>query len=1174
MQLSRLQIKGFKSFGDKVIIEFDKGVTGVVGPNGSGKSNIVDAIRWVLGEQKTSSLRSDKMENVIFNGTKNRKPTNLAEVSLTFENTKNILSPEYSQVTITRKYYRTGESEYELNGIPCRLKDITNLFLDTGIASNSYAIIELKMVDDLLNDKNNSRRGLFEEAAGISKYKLRKKESLKKLSDSELDIARVNDIIFEVEKNLKNVEKQAQEVQVFLQLKEEYKNYSILFTKKKITSYQIVFVELSQKKQKEEDLRVSLQKQHLEKEAYLEKNQNETILHEKTLNEKQKQLNEYGNTIRQYESEKKIKNEKIQYLKQKNEILQKQIQADTHIIENDTLALENLTKEKNTYQKLLAEQTLLLETKIEELEALKKKQDTLQNKIHEKNTQAKRNTQKLYELQKEIEVKQSQITGIQTEMEATIFETHTKKELIHTLQDDVQHASKQKELYINTIQTLKKEETERDEQIEKLTDEINNFSKEIDTLKRKRELLQNETMLTKSFLENMGSGSQSIKFLKKKYPRKQIPPFVADIITCPDLYKPALESFIEPYTHYLIVDDITEAKECIQLLADSSQGKAYFFILQNIQNTTAEPPQHIPNAIHLLSIIQYKKKYQKLIELLFANVYITPAPPKNENYNFITQDGKYIKYNHIMYGGSIGIFDGNTIGKRQDIENLEQEILTLQQKIQEIETQSFPKKEALETLKKLSRREEIIQNEKNLQKITSDELTLSLKKDQWTQNILQNETKQKELSLKKQKYQEEITALLLLHKDLETISQEQEDILQAENDSLAEIKKQVNKANEEAQNQKILTLQQQNKIESTEQEMQYRQKNINANTKRIENYQEEIAKNHEDIEIATNTLEINEEHLVKMYETKVFFEKELQEKEREYFSLREMVNELEKEIRSLQRKTENSNQTLADLENKIAQNTIQINALNEGIFHKFQISIETTEIPEDFPNATKDMSETELESKVEEVKRKIDALGPINYTALETFQEIKLRYDFLIRERTDLSNAKESLLQTIQEIELTAKTLFLEAFHKIRENFLKVFRSLFTEEDICELTLLNPDDILESPIEITAKPKGKRPLSINQLSGGEKTLTAISLLFAIYLLKPAPFCIFDEVDAPLDDANIDKFNKIIRTFSEQSQFIIITHNKKTMAKVDIIYGITMIEMGISHIVPIDIRNLE
>jgi len=419
MQLSKLEIKGFKSFGDRVVIHFDKGITGIVGPNGCGKSNVVDAIRWVLGEQKTRMLRSDKMENVIFNGTKNRKPTNLAEVSLTFDNNRNLLPTEYTQVTITRRYYRSGESEYLLNGITCRLKDITNLFMDTGINSNSYAIIELKMIDELLNDKNNSRRDLFEEAAGISKFKTRKKETLRKLEDTDADLARVEDVLFEIEKNLKQLEKQAKQTEKYFVIKKEYKAASIALAKKSVSKQTDTLLTMSANITQEQDRKLSLNAKVAEKEALLEKNKTELILKEKHLSSRQKSLNEQVNKIRQFESDKKIKNERLRFLEDRGQKLREQIDLDRKSNDRAGFSIRSLHQEKDSAEKLLREKEAIVENLKTELQELKDTHALTQERQKVLSKEFSTRKDNIYQLSKDLEIKQIQLSTLKQELEKT-----------------------------------------------------------------------------------------------------------------------------------------------------------------------------------------------------------------------------------------------------------------------------------------------------------------------------------------------------------------------------------------------------------------------------------------------------------------------------------------------------------------------------------------------------------------------------------------------------------------------------------------------------------------------------------------------------------------------------------------------------------------------------------
>src|SRR5688572_8705483 len=423
MQLAKLEIKGFKSFADKIVINFDEGITGIVGPNGCGKSNIVDSIRWVLGEQKTSALRSEKMENVIFNGTSQRGAQQMAEVSLTINNTKNILPTEYAQVTITRRLYRSGESEYLLNGVACRLKDITNLFLDTGVASNSYAIIELGMVDDLLNDKDNSRRNLFEEAAGISKFKKRKKETLKKLEDTDADLERVEDLLFEIEKNMKSLEKQAKQTENYYKIKEDYKDKSITLAKVVVNKQKDKFNSITQQIEAENDRKLALTSSVAEKEARIEKEKAELILKERTLSSRQKAINEFVSKIRQYESEKQIKNERLKYLNDRAAGLREQIEQDKKSNERARFSIQSLETEKDAAAQILNEINQKLEHLKAEYEEQKRKTTSQQTEADSLRQLQRERQEESFQINKSVEIREIQVSSFKQELERTASDT-------------------------------------------------------------------------------------------------------------------------------------------------------------------------------------------------------------------------------------------------------------------------------------------------------------------------------------------------------------------------------------------------------------------------------------------------------------------------------------------------------------------------------------------------------------------------------------------------------------------------------------------------------------------------------------------------------------------------------------------------------------------------------
>lgn len=1174
MQLTKLEIKGFKSFGDKVIINFDKGITGIVGPNGCGKSNVVDSIRWVLGEQKTRMLRSEKMENIIFNGTKKRKPTQLAEVSLTFKNTKNLLPTEYTEVTITRRYYRSGESEYLLNGVSCRLKDITNLFMDTGIASNSYAIIELKMVDDILNDKDNSRRALFEEAAGISKFKTRKKETLRKLKDTDDDLDRVEDLLFEIEKNLKSLEKQARQAEKYYKLKEEYKVESVALARKSVAEKSNRFKSLEKGIQQENDRKLEINQMMASQEATIEKGKTELINKEKLLASRQRSLNEHVNKIRQYESERKIKNERLTFLEDKSDNLREQLEADKKSNDRASFSLESLRNELEDASKQLQ----VVQQEVQSLEKIYAEQKQVSQNAqmayeeHRKTYTSKR--ERLFNLKKEIEIKEIQLSTLKSEFEKTETDSTEQSETLDRFDEKLAILEEQREEKGKLLNKRKTEEEKHTKAIQDTTDTIDIIREELTQVGRKLDSRNNEYNLTKSLVENLEGFPEAIKFLKKKANWNKNAPLLSDIITCDDKYRVTIENYLESYMNYYIVDTERQAFEAVNILSDASKGKANFFVLDAFDKYEPQASKLYDNAVPATEIVEYDPKYRRLIGYILENVFIVKGGPgdipMDEDAVFITESGKYTKKKFSVSGGSVGLFEGKRIGRAKNLEKLQKEIKGLESKSVDIKDRLDQKQQELARLKSNSFKSDIEELQREFNLVNEEYISVKTRKEQLAQMLSSHANKREEIvkgidrlsneldQLKPQVEEEEA-----VFEELEAGISELEESAKAAAQALSEKSQSFNEKN-------ILYHQRQNRVESIKQEISYKETAFESSKQRIAKNQEELEKNELEIRKLIDSSENNEDELIEMYDEKEGIEKGVNEAEKEYYAQRGDIDVAEKTLRELRNKREMSDTLIMEQQNKLNETKLELSAVKERLSVEFKVDLDAI-LKEDVEPDERPADE--IETRVLKLRDKIENIGPINPMAMEAYDEIKERHTFITEQKNDLIEAKDSLMQTIDEIDTVAKETFLEAFALIKENFIKVFRSLFTEEDDCDLKLSDPDNPLESAIDIMAKPKGKRPLTINQLSGGEKTLTATSLLFSIYLLKPAPFCIFDEVDAPLDDANIDKFNSIIKKFSNESQFIIVTHNKRTMASTDIIYGITMIEQGVSRVVPVDLREL-
>lgn len=1178
MQLSKLEIKGFKSFGEKVTINFDAGITGIVGPNGCGKSNVVDAIRWVLGEQRTKNLRSDKMENIIFNGTKNRKPQQMAEVSLTFLNTKNLLPTEYTEVTITRRYYRSGDSEYLLNGVNCRLKDINNLFMDTGIGPDSYAIIELKMVDDLLNDTSGSRRELFEEAAGISKFKARKKETIKKVSDTDADLARVEDLLFEIEKNLRSLEKQAKQAERYYQAKEEYKEISLELAKKIVSRQRDSIISIQVQLNAENDQKTALTAQIAELEAFIEQTQTAILQKEKLLAGRQRALNEHIGKIRQYESEQKLKNERLRFLTDRRTGLERQIDDEQH----NTDVLHNriavLKEEQQSIKRQANETECTLTTLKTDYEAEREQVQVLQRQITELVNQVDAAKNEVFQLNKSLEIKQMQYNALRLELEKNYTDTNQQRSSLETLNDTVLDLHDQIADLEHELANMQTAEFALQESIAKNTLQAEDLRLQIATEHRKMDALQNEYNLTKSLVDNMEGFPEAVRFLHSNKRFSKNAPLLSDIINAADAFKLCIENYLQPYMSHYVVENEEQAIAGINLLSEAGKGRANFFVMSQLMRGNIPTPhkQEISGAVHALSVIEFDTRFTPLIYSLLGNVYILTEhqetlPHAPQEVTLITQNGKIIRQPFSFSGGSVGLFEGKRLGRAKNLEKLSRQLAELNDRIKKDEERLKALYQYIEQQKADSKKAAIETAQRDLNRLQQEATAARIRQEQLQQLVSSSHLKKEDMEVRMNALREEIAQTEpQAHLAQVRLSQTEGELTHLNNE-LFHRNETLNRKQTAYNEQNMRSYQLRNRLETLEKEIEYRQNDIVNLRRRIEQAQEELQKTESEIRelSASNTLINNE--LLSLYEEKDIIEQGVREAEQDYFAARGSIAQAEKEIRELRRRREIADQLIGEMNNRLNEARLQMASLKERLSVEFEIDLEAVMNVPDL--VLSDLSEDFLREEQQKCKERMERIGAINPMAMEAYNEIKARYDFINEQRNDLLTAKASLLQTIDEIDAIARKQFIESFEQIRTNFIRVFRSLFSEEDTCDLILLDPENPLESPIDIIAKPKGKRPLTINQLSGGEKTLTATSLLFAIYLLRPAPFCIFDEVDAPLDDANIDKFNNIIRKFADNSQFIIVTHNKRTMSATDVMYGITMLEQGISRVVPVDLRAL-
>jgi len=1179
MQLTQLEIKGFKSFGDKITIHFNEGVTSIVGPNGCGKSNVVDAIRWVLGEQSTRMLRSEKMENIIFNGTKTRKPSNLAEVSLSFDNTKNILPTEYSQVTITRKLYRTGESEYRLNDVQCRLKDITDLFLDTGIGSDSYSIIELKMIDEIIANKENSRRALFEEASGISKYKLRKKQTFSKLKDTEADLSRVEDILFEIDKNLKTLENQAKKAERYYKLKEQYKELNVQLASFRIAGYRNALETLDKQEQNQNADKLGISSAIDTLEASLQHQKLAHLTQEKNLSTQQKAANEFIAKIRAYESDKKLKNEQLRFLEDKEARLKEELEKDrlqlNHVDYNKKRLHEELSQEKSIVNSLQID----LEKQKSSVNAMREQQQNFRTQVDYLVKENGQTQQALNELEKNLAILHIQRDALQQESTRNTSDAQSKEVELTEFNKVIADLEQRLQTQQQELSLAQKLEAGLQEKLKLGEETIQQKKLESQDLNRKLDAKQNEYNLTKSMVDNLEGFPESIRFLKKNTDWAKQAPLFSDILFCKEAYRIAIENYLEPVMNHYVVQTQQEAIQAINLLSDSAQGRANFFILDALKSSDkkTEKQKQSTNLIAALDIIEVNAQYRPLCELLLKNVYLIESGEEEELAKTLPQEGqillsssgKYSKSTYTMAGGSVGLFEGKRIGRAKNLDNLAKEISSLEQKISTLQHIIEKESQGLETLKAASQKEQNSQKEQAVQGLNNEYISTKTKQEQYVAFMENSRNRKQDIETKIAGILAEIERSEPKVAELKTEQEiKQQALVQAQQEY--QILSDRLTAEATAYNHENIKFhQQQNKVSGLEKDLDYRNSQHATLSERIQSNHAIFEQTQANIKETLKHVDHSDGDLLAMYTQKEALEKGVEELEQTYYAARGAINETENTIAEQRRKKEQADFLANELKDQKTNLKLELNGLKERLSVEFSIDI--TDLLEN--NVPQGENEEALKEKTEKLKRQLDDFGGINPMAMEAYQEMQERFVFIQTQKKDLLDAKDSLLATIKEIDDTARAKFMEAFTQVREHFIEVFRSLFNEEDSCDLVLSDLENPLESDIEIMARPKGKRPLSINQLSGGEKTLTATALLFSLYLLKPAPFCIFDEVDAPLDDTNIDKFNNIIRKFSNQSQFIVVSHNKRTIASTDIIYGVTMVEQGVSKVVAVDLREV-
>ncbi|MBK9483092.1 MAG: chromosome segregation protein SMC [Bacteroidetes bacterium] len=1160
MRLKSLEIKGFKSFADKTVINLDNQITGIVGPNGCGKSNIVDAIRWVIGEHKIKTLRSDNLEDLIFNGSKTRNGSGLAEVSLTFENTKNLLPTEFNIVTISRKFYKNGESEYRLNDVTCRLKDITNLFMDTGVTSDSYSIIELGMVDDIIKDKENSRRRMLEQAAGISIYKTRKKEAKQKLDATEQDLNRIEDLLFEISNNLRTLESQAKKAEKYHSIKNEYKDVSVEFVKASLEDFNTTYQTLNTQQQHEVDAILALETVISTEGADLEAQKLALTKREEELHLLQKTFNEVVGKLRTLENEKSLSSQKIQHL---NELI---TNVDRAIKESNTQT-DLLHKATNEAEKKLAteEDTLQkFKQKLEELRAdLDQKRriyDTQKSEVDQLRSVHQQLQISQFEAEKKVAVAENNINNLQRSIHQQEEENKNRKQEIEKQDSLKNELTTTVDLKKGIAEELLKKQQEATQKLLASQAELEELRVKLFEENRKLDSKQNEYNLLKSLVDSLEGYPDSIKYLSKNKNWEHGAQLLSEVLNVNDQYRVCIEGYLDKYLNYYVVDTPAQAYEAINLLKENKKGKAGFFILSELvlKTNTENTPE---NCISALEVITSEAKYAPIYKYLLHNVFISESmqTPGNANQVILQKDGTGFKTGKRILGGSVGIFEGNKIGRTQRLENLNKEILSLTEMAKSLKQQISETQNLIVGFNQEVKDDQIKKINEELNRAQNTIIQIEHKIENYSHQTEESAKRITSLTDQLNQTKNSIADTQKLHIEMKQQMSLAFDNLQQSQQKFTSAEADYNKSNEEYNQHNIIMTRQHSRINEINNERKIRAQQIEDLNVKIIVSNKQLLETQQQLASTGTLLKTIEENLYTALQEKEQFEKNLNEKDQAFYNFRNETAEKETALNKKRKEKEQSEAQLTTIKDKLTDMKLQLASMKERLHVEFKIDLD--DVLKQARQGTESIEN--LNSEVEKLKKRIDNLGEVNPMAVEAYKEMKGRHDFIQEQKADLTDAKDSLMKTIEEVEATANQKFKDTFDRVKENFKNVFHALFTQDDMCDMKLVDPDNLADTTIEIYAQPKGKKPSTITQLSGGEKTLTSAAFLFAIYLIKPAPFCVLDEVDAPLDDANVGKFTNMIRRFSDNSQFIIVTHNKQTMASVDVIYGVTMQEAGVS-----------
>ena len=1178
MYLKRLEIKGFKSFPTKTEIVFNEGITAIVGPNGSGKSNISDAIRWVLGEQSAKSLRGDKLEDVIFVGTESKKAMNYCEVAITLDNSDNKLDLGFSEITIKRRAYRTGESEFFLNNKSCRLKDIKEILLDTGIGKDGYSIVEQGKVDEILSNNPVNRRKVFDEACGISKFRYKKQEAERNLKHTKENLERIDDIYIEIENQLKPLFLQQEKAVKYLEFNKKLKVLEVNSCIKEVAELEAELDELN----KHSNLLGSQSNEIQKQKSTLEKAVEETNIEIENINDGINKSQDYINTIKSVISQKDAQvnliNEKIRNCKNEIERNKEEIIYIKEKLNSDKITLEKLINQKYEKEKIINDLNIDIKSiesnnkeSRDKIETINRDLENLKDEIINLLNNKQDATSKLSTLNANKE-------NINLRKETIDLDIREIKYKIDKKIEEVSKASAKLEDKTKSMESLKNDEVKTNNDFNILLNKSNNIEKQIQNSKYSLNDYKSKLNIYIEMENHYEGFNKGVKEVLKNKNLQGIQGALGQVIEVPSKFEKSIEASLGAYMQNIITNDESSAKFAINYLKKNNLGRVTFLPMNIIKSNKIDT-RNIKVGTSFIGIasdlIKFDDKYRNIIENILGRTIIIDnidnaikfAKENNHKFKVVTLDGEILNPGGSLTGGSLRV-SGNILSRKRLINEYKEKIELLKAEIDRL----YIEKNEVDNNTKIIK--------EKLKQISID--INSLDKEIIIENAELNKFKEeiKSLKISVEKLENEKDGLgsnleyileksKLIKDDILSIdTKHDENKLQIE--SLTNKLKEYNSLYEDDKlkfDNLNLNLVKHNQIyESIIRDIQ----RISEENKTLENKYVQIEKSLNDKTIETSKLEedivIEETEKISLNKQLVDNTRRLETKKLSKESLKEKLEDLNKESKNIDRQYIDLKESLFKVESKIERLKSNREDHINSLFEKYEITLDQAiEMKDDNLDVDK--------RYLENIRKEIRNLGNVNLDSIKEYEHIKERHDFYSEQKKDLEQSIEVIEKLIYELEENMKKEFESNFNKINENFKFVYKRLFGGGN-GELKIVDKNNILESDIEITAQPPGKKMKNLNLLSGGEKALTAISILFSIILAKPTPFCILDEIEAPLDDANIFRFGEFLKELSNDTQFISVTHRRGTMEAADYIYGVTMQEKAISKVLSLKLKEAE